>query len=307
MFARVIGVDVAKEKVDAFVSDTGELFQARNNERSLSRLVRKLDHKDALAVIDLTGGYEVVCVKAFYAAGFAVHRAEGRKVKAFMRACGQLAKTDLIDARALADYGQRLQDRLVLYAPDEDTVKPYVARLADLKQILRDEKNRFKAPSTTPEIRNRIGRHIDFLTAEIESLAKELQKSIRQNPSLSQKQRALTTQTGVGETSANALLAYLPELGTLSRRKIAAIAGLAPYARESGTLKNARHVAGGRRDVKRTLFVCALVAIKYDPEMRIFYEKLLKKGKKKMVAIVAVMRKMIIILNNKCKNINQVG
>ena len=115
MFARFIGVDVAKEKVDAFVSDTGELFQARNNERSLSRLVRKLDHKDALAVIDLTGGYEVVCVKAFYAAGFAVHRAEGRKVKAFMRACGQLAKTDSIDARALADYGQRLQDKLTLF------------------------------------------------------------------------------------------------------------------------------------------------------------------------------------------------
>jgi len=304
MFARFIGVDVAKEKVDAFVSDTGELFQARNNERSLSRLVRKLDHKDALAVIDLTGGYEVVCVKAFYAAGFAVHRAEGRKVKAFMRACGQLAKTDSIDARALADYGKRLQDRLALYAPDENAVKPYVARLADLKQILRDEKNRLKAPSTTPEIRNRIGRHIDFLTAEIESLAKELQKTVRQNPLLSKKQRALTTQTGVGETSANALLAYLPELGTLSRRKIAAIAGLAPYARESGTLKNARHVAGGRRDVKRTLFVCALVAIKYDPEMHIFYEKLIKLGKKKMVAIVAVMRKMIIILNNKCKNIH---
>lgn len=304
MFARFIGVDVAKAKVDVFVSDTGELFQARNDERSLSRLVRKLDCTDALAVIDLTGGYESLCVKAFHAAGVKVHRAEGRKVKAFMRATGQLAKTDAIDARALADYGQRLQDRLILYAPDENTVKPYVARLADLKQILRDEKNRSKAPATTPEIRNRIGRHIDFLTAEIENLSKELQETIRQNPRLLQKQRAMITQTGVGETSANALLAYLPELGTLSRRKIAAIAGLAPYARDSGTLKNARHVTGGRRDVKRTLFICALVAIKNDPEMRASYEKLIKSGKKKMVAIVAVMRKMIIILNTKCKNIN---
>ena len=307
MFARFIGVDVAKAKIDVFVSDTGELFQARNDEHSLSRLVRKLDCTDALAVIDLTGGYESLCVKTFHAAGVKVHRAEGRKVKAFMRATGQLAKTDAIDARALADYGQRLQDRLILYTPDENAVKPYVARLADLKQILRDEKNRSKAPSTTPEIRNRIGRHIDFLTAEIESLSKELQETIRQNPRLLQKQRALITQTGVGETSANALLAYLPELGTLSRRKIAAIAGLAPYARDSGTLKNARHVTGGRRDVKRTLFICALVAIKNDPEMRAFYEKLIKSGKKKMVAIVAVMRKMIIILNTKCKNINQVG
>lgn len=304
MFARFIGVDVAKAKVDVFVSDTGELFQARNDERSLSRLVRKLDCTDALAVIDLTGGYESLCVKAFHAAGVKVHRAEGRKVKAFMRATGQLAKTDAIDARALADYGQRLQDRLALYAPDENAVKPYVARLADMKQILRDEKNRLKAPATTPQIRDRIERHIGFLTAEIESLSKELQETVRQNPRLLQKQRALITQAGVGETSANALLAYLPELGTLSRRKIAAIAGLAPYARDSGTLKNARHVTGGRRDVKRTLFICALVAIKNDPEMHAFYEKLIKSGKKKMVAIVAVMRKMIIILNTKCKNIN---
>ena len=216
-----------------------------------------------------------------------------------MRATGRLAKTDAIDARALADYGQRLQDRLALYAPDENTVKPYVARLADLKQILRDEKNRLKAPATTPQIRDQIERHIGFLTAEIESLSKELQETVRQNPRLLQKQRAMITQTGVGETSANALLAYLPELGTLSRRKIAAIAGLAPYARDSGTIKNARHVAGGRRDVKRTL-----VAIKNDPEMRAFYEKLIKSGKRKMVAIVAVMRKMIIILNTKCKNTN---
>ena len=304
MFARFIGVDVAKAKVDVFVSDTGEVLQVRNDERSLSRLVRKLDCTDALAVIDLTGGYESLCVKAFHAAGVKVHRAEGRKVKAFMRATGRLAKTDAIDARALADYGQRLQDRLALYAPDENTVKPYVARLADLKQILRDEKNRLKAPATTPQIRDRIERHIGFLTAEIESLSKELQETVRQNPRLLQKQRALITQAGVGETSANALLAYLPELGTLSRRKIAAIAGLAPYARDSGTLKNARHVTGGRRDVKRTLFICALVAIKNDPEMRAFYEKLIKSGKKKMVAIVAVMRKMIIILNTKCKNIN---
>ena len=162
----------------------------------------------------------------------------------------------------MADYGYRLQDRLALYAPDENAVKPYVARLADMKQILRDEKNRLKAPATTPQIRDRIGRHIGFLTAEIESLSKELQETVRQNPRLLQKQRAMITQTGVGETSANSLLAYLPELGTLSRRKIAAIAGLAPYARDSGTLKNARHVTGGRIEIKRTLFICALVAIK---------------------------------------------
>ena len=156
MFARFIGVDVAKAKVDVFVSDTGEVLQVRNDEHSLSRLVRKLDCKDALAVIDLTGGYEAVCVKTFHVAGGKVHRAEGRKVKAFMCATGRLAKTDAIDARALADYGQRLQDRLALYAPDENAVKPYVARLADLKQILRDEKNRRESPSITPEIRGRM-------------------------------------------------------------------------------------------------------------------------------------------------------
>ena len=170
MFARFIGVDVAKAKVDVFVSDTGEVLQVRNDERSLSRLVRKLDCTDALAVIDLTGGYESLCVKAFHSAGVKVHRAEGRKVKAFMRATGQLAKTDAIDARALADYGQRLQDRLILYAPDENAVKPYVARLADLKQILRDEKNRSKAPATTPEL--------DGVIAKLEQISALLKKAI---------------------------------------------------------------------------------------------------------------------------------
>ena len=305
MFSRFIGVDVSKTKVDVFLSETGEVLQVGNSRENIERFVQKIDcRSNTLAVIDLTGGYEAVCVDVFYRAGFAVHRAEGRKVKAFMRAVGQLAKTDSIDARALADYGQRLQDKLTLFQPVENEIKPYVVRLTELKQILKSEKNRLNAPSTAPRIRLEISKHTEFLQAEIDELSKELQAVVKQNPVLLKKRQALTSQIGIGETSANVLLACLPELGTLSRRKIAALAGLAPYAQDSGTIQKVRHVVGGRCDVKRTLFICSLVAIQKDPIMRAFYEKLIQKGKKKMVAIVAVMRKMIIILNAKCKNID---
>lgn len=305
MFSRFIGVDVSKTKIDVFLSETGEVFQVKNSTTNIERFVQKIDCRSkTLAVIDLTGGYEAACVDVFYRAGFAIHRAEGRKVKAFMRAVGQLAKTNSIDARALADYGQRLQDKLTLFQPIENEIKPYVFRLTELKQILKSEKNRLNAPSIVPRIRLEIRKHTEFLQTEIDELSKELQAIVKQNPVLLKKQQALTSQIGIGETSANVLLACLPELGILSRRKIAALAGLAPYAQDSGTIQKVRHVTGGRCEVKRTLFICSLVAIQKDPIMRAFYEKLIQKGKRKMVAIVAVMRKMIIILNAKCKNID---
>lgn len=305
MFNRFIGVDVAKAKVDVFLSETGELLQIKNIETDLKRFVQSLERtEETLVIIDLTGGYETQCVKAFYQAGFTIHRAEGRKVKAFMRACGQLAKTDSIDARALADYGKRLQDKLTLFQPVDNEIKPYVMRLNELKQLLQMEKNRLQSPQTDNKIYEQVSRHIAFLKTEINFLAKELQQIIEKTPQLHQKQKVLTSQIGIGETTANLLLALLPELGYLPRRKIAALAGLAPYAKDSGTLNAARHVYGGRKEVKRALFICALTAIKRDKEMKCFYEKLIKNGKKKMVALVAVMRKLIIILNAKCKKLN---
>lgn len=127
-----------------------------------------------LVIIDLTGGYETQCVKAFYQAGFTIHRAEGRKVKSFMRACGQLAKTDSIDARALADYGKRLQDKLTLFQPVDNEIKPYIMRLNELKQLLQMEKNRLQSPQTDNKIYEQVSRHIAFLKTEINFLAKEL-------------------------------------------------------------------------------------------------------------------------------------
>lgn len=248
MFNRFIGVDVAKAKVDVFLSETGELLQIKNIETDLKRFVQSLERtEETLVIIDLTGGYETQCVKAFYQAGFTIHRAEGRTVKAFMRACGQLAKTDSIDARALADYGKRLQDKLILFQPVDNEIKPYVMRLNELKQLLQMEKNRLQSPQTGNKIYEQISRHIAFLKAEIKFLAKELQQIIETTPQLHQKQKVLTSQIGIGETTANLLLALLPELGYLPRRKIAALAGLAPYAKDSGTLNAVRHVYGGRK------------------------------------------------------------
>lgn len=297
-----IGIDVSKDKLDIFNSATGEIYSIDNTKAEILKYIKALVlSEDLYVVIDLTGGYEALCVKMFYEHGFNVIRAEGRKVKSFARALGINAKTDKIDAQVLAQYGDKCFEHLRLYKHYDNTLRKLVMRLYDLKSSLQQEKNRLKMPDNIGYIGNSIKRMIKFLEEEISSLEILIKQKIMADKILSKKYKILTAQKGIGDKVAFILLGLLPELGFLNRRQIAALAGVAPYAKDSGTLSGYRRTRTGRVEVKKALFIAALVAIRYDSKMKHFYEELLNRAKPKMVAVTAVMRKLVVLLNAKTK------
>lgn len=297
-----IGIDVSKDKLDIFNALTGEFTQIKNSKPAILKYIRGLEFfEDLYVVIDLTGGYEAVCVKLFYDNGFKVIRAEGRKVKAFARALGINAKTDKIDAKILADYGDKCFESLRLYQHYDNSLRKLVLRLADLKAVRQQEKNRLKMPDCIAYVAVSVKKMIAFLDDEITHLEKEIKLKIDADEILSRKYKILTKQKGIGDKVAFIILGLLPELGALNRRQIAALAGVAPFAKDSGTLSGHRFTRTGRPDVKKALFIAALVAIRYDDKYKRIYNNLTQRAKPKMVAITAVMRKLIITLNAKCK------
>ena len=257
--------------------------------------------EDLYIIIDLTGGYEALCVNEFYSKGYNIIRAEGRKVKAFARALGISAKTDKLDANILAQYGEKCFNSLRLYRPYNNQIKKLVMRLSDLKKILQQEKNRFKAPDNLQVVTKSIKQLIAVYEKEITKIENEIEIIIENDEELKKKYKLLLEQKGIGKKVAYILLGLLPELGYLNRRQIAALAGVAPFARDSGTISGYRRTATGRIDVKKALFIAALVAVKYDEKLGGFYSNLTARGKKKMVAITATMRKIIITMNAKIK------
>ena len=297
-----IGIDVSKYKLDIFNSKTGEFIEIDNTKAATRKYIRALElSEDLYIIIDLTGGYEALCVNEFYVKGYNIIRAEGRKVKAFARALGISAKTDKIDANILAQYGEKCFNTLRLYQPYNNQIKKLVMRLSDIKQLLQQEKNRLKAPDNMQIVTRSIKQLINIYKKEIAKLENEIEIIIENDEELRKKYKLLLEQKGIGKKVAYILLGLLPELGYLNRREIAALAGVAPFARDSGTINGYRRTGTGRIDVKKALFIAALVAIKYDEKMNLFYTNLTSRGKKKMVAVTATMRKIIITLNAKIK------
>lgn len=297
-----IGIDVSKYKLDIFNSKTGEFIEIDNTKAAIRKYIRALElSEDLYIIIDLTGGYEALCVNEFYVKGYNIIRAEGRKVKAFARALGISAKTDKIDANILAQYGEKCFNTLRLYQPYNNQIKKLVMRLSDIKQLLQQEKNRLKAPDNMQIVTRSIKQLINIYEKEIAKLENEIEIIIENDEELRKKYKLLLEQKGIGKKVAYILLGLLPELGYLNRREIAALAGVAPFARDSGTINGYRRTGTGRIDVKKALFIAALVAIKYDEKMNLFYTNLTSRGKKKMVAVTATMRKIIITLNAKIK------
>lgn len=299
-----IGIDVSKYKLDIFNSSTGEIKTVENSKAGIRQYIKALEFSEELyVVVDLTGGYEALLVNMLYENGFNVIRAEGRKVKNFARAIGITAKTDKIDAKLLADYGEKCFEKLRLYTPYNSSIKKLVMRLSDLKDIAQKEKNRLKAPDNAPVVTKSIQTLLKVYAREIEKLENHIEEMILTDEELKAKYKMLLEQKGVGKKVAFILLGLLPELGYLNRRQMAALCGVAPFAKDSGTLSNYRRTQSGRPDVKKALFIAALVAIKYDEKYKFIYEKLLERTKPKMVAITAIMRKMITCLNAKSKHL----
>ena len=297
-----IGIDVAKAKLDIFNGKTGEITQVKNTKTEILKYIKTLDFsEDYYVVIDLTGGYEAECVKLFDKKGFKVIRAEGRRVKYFAQANSLHAKTDKIDARLLAKFGERCFERLRPYKYSDDTIMKLVLRMQDLKDACQQEKNRLQMPNILSETKKSVQRTIKFYEQEIMEFERLIEQKIKADELLCKKYNLYVSQKGVGKQVAFALIGLMPELGYLNRRQIAALAGVAPFAKDSGTLSGHRFTRMGRVEVKKALFMAALVAIRFDEHFKEVYENLLARGKMKMVAITAVMRKILITLNAKAK------
>ena len=293
-----IGCDVGKDTIVVFDTRTNRKSTLRNTQADLERFAQSLDNT-GLVVCEPTGGYETALIAALVQAGRAVHRADANKVKAFIRSFGTMGKSDGIDARGLASYGQERHATLPRWQPhdaERDQLHHLVMLRRDLVEARTAWTNRRSAPTGTA-VRAHITPLTDCLDDQIKSIDAEIAALIDDHASLRAADQALRTIKGIGPKVAASLLALMPELGQLNRRQAAALAGLAPHPNQSGKLDGYRRVKGGRPEIKRVLFLAALSAAKHHPALRETYQRLLKRGKKPLVALVAVMRKMIIICN----------
>ena len=291
-----VGIDVAKEHLDLALG-TAAPEQIAYTAVALKQLVARLQALPAVQVIvEATGGLEVRLLTELWAAGLAVSRVNPQRVREFAKASGRLAKTDRLDARLLAQFGAALQPAATpLPSADSETLVALVGRRRQLVAMRTMEHNRrLSAPQTLHE---RLDNHLAWLDAEITALEQEISDFIQQSPAWAEKDAVLQSAPGVGQVTARTLLAALPELGSIDRKKIAALVGVAPFNHDSGRLRGKRIIQGGRDAVRSVLYMATLSATRYNPTSRTFYEHLLAAGKAKKVAIVACMRKLLTMLN----------
>lgn len=295
---RCIGCDVGKASIVVFDSQTQKISVIENQPQALASFAASLD-ASCFVVCEATGGYESGLLAALVAAKIPVHRADARKVKAFIRSFGTLGKTDGIDARALTRYGQERADRLPRWqAPDKfrEQLQHLVLARRDLVADHQAYANRLAAPgaeSVKPflaPIEKGLAEQIAAIDAAIEAL-------VSSQPALKVATDKLCTVVSIGATTASALLALMPELGRLSGKQAASLAGLAPHPKQSGTSDAYRRTKGGRPQIKAVLFMAAMTAAMHNKTLKAFYQKLLAAGKKPILALTAVMRKLIVICN----------
>jgi transposase len=293
------GIDVSKRHLDAFVRPTGEHFGVPNDHAGIGSLVCWLleGARPALVVLEATGGFERPAVAALAAAGLAVAVVNPRQARDFARATGRLAKTDRIDAEILARFAEAVHPT-PRPVPDEEAraLGEILARRRQIVGMLTAEKNRLGAATTRP-VRRRIEAHVRWLEKELEHTDSDLGEAIEESPSWRENEALLRGVPGVGPVLARTLLAELPELGGLTGKQLAALVGVAPLNRDSGAFRGRRAVWGGRSGVRAALYMGALVATRHNPQIKEFYERMLSAGKPKKVALVACMRKLLLILN----------
>jgi transposase len=292
-----IGIDVAKAWLDVASTAGGAVQRIANDGDGIAALVADLTAQPPqLIVLEATGGQQTPVVAALAAAGLPVAVVNPRQVRDFARASGQLAKSDALDARVLALFAARMQPP-VRPLP-EATAQDLAALLARRRQLLEmrtAERNR--RPTLAPRLWPRLDEHVAWLSAQIAELEGELDQTLRESPVWQAKERRLRTIPGIGPVVARTLLGELPELGTLDRQQVAALAGVAPLAQDSGQRTGTRHIWGGRAPVRAALYMATVTAIRCNPVIRPFYQRLIDAGKPPKVAMVACMRKLLIVAN----------
>ena len=300
--ARFVGIDVSKAQLDVAVRPTGKRWTLPYDQTGIEGLIPQIvDLEPALVLLEATGGLELPLVAALAAAALPVVVVNPRQVRDFAKATGTLAKTDTLDAGVLAHFADAVRPEVrPLKDAETQVLNSLTARRHQVMTMLVSEKNRLG--TAIGAVSPRIEAHIAWLEQELSDLDKGLRQTLRRSPVWREKDDLLRTVPGVGEQISLTLLANLPELGTLNRRQIAALVGVAPYNRDSGTLRGKRAVWGGRSRVRAVLYMGALVASRHNPAIRDFYQRLLAAGKPKKVALVASMRKLLVILNGMLKH-----
>jgi transposase len=293
----VVGIDVSKAQLDTALGAEGEVVAFGNDEQGISRLLERLrEVRPALVVMEATGGYETGPATAIAAAGWRLAVVNPRQVREFARATGRLAKNDRIDAAVLSAFGKLIEPR-VTRLPDEEAqgLQALLVRRQQLVAMRVQESNRLEHAQAA--MRKHIKKHIDWLDQEIGKLDVDLTAGLRKSPVWREKDELLRSFKGVGRVTSGTLMVALPELGQLDRRTIAALVGLAPFNRDSGKMRGRRSIYGGRARIRTLLYMAAMTAIRSNPVIRAFYDRLKSRGKPHKVAIVACMRKILTILN----------
>jgi transposase len=297
-----VGIDISKARLDVAVRPRGTAFGVDHDDAGIVTVIERLrSQPPTLVVLEATGGLEVVVASALAAAGLPVVVVNPRQVRDFAKATGRLAKTDAIDAQVLAQFADAVRPAL-RPLPDASTqaLAALMTRRRQILDMLTAETNRLESASR--RIRHEIQTHIRWLERQVAKLDEELSQTIRSSPVWRAKDDLLQSMPGVGPVLATTLLASVPELGTLNRRQVAALVGVAPLNRESGTWRGKRTVWGGRAPVRAVLYMGALVAARHNPVLKAFYQRLRQAGKAPKVALTACMRKLLTMLNAMLKH-----
>jgi len=292
-----VGIDVSKTWLDIAVLPSEESWRIENTEKGIGKLIERLRvlPLDRI-VVEATGGYEARLVKGLAEAGLPVSRVNPGRVRRFAQGMNWLAKTDKIDAKVLAQFGEKAQPRLLILPSEaEKRLSALVKRRKQVVDMLTAEQNRTELAET--EVLASIANSIQFLQNQLAELDAQIQDLIDQTPDLKHKQNLLQSVPGVGKVLSSTLVSQMPELGTCDRKQIAALGGLAPFNHDSGRKRGRRMIRGGRPFIRRILYMATLAATRFNPVIKALYDRLIAAGKLKKVAIVACMRKLLTILN----------
>lgn len=297
-----VGIDVSKDSLDVAFLPEGKPLQVDYDTKGLQNLGRALPSAGScLIVVEATGGYQRRVVAELLDAGHPVAVVNPRQVRDFAKGLGILAKTDRIDAAVIARFGQDVKPRTIAKASKkQEELAELVTRRRQLVELRTAEKNRLEHP-VTKTVRKSVQQVIDHLTKQITRLEKQILALVQSHDDFHGKGEIIASVPGVGAVTVASLLAELPELGTLNRQQISALVGLAPFNRDSGKLKGKRAIRGGRKTVRNVLYMAALTAIRCNPVIRQFAERLKGNGKPFKVVITACMRKLLVILNTLVK------
>lgn len=299
-----VGIDVSKDSLEVHILPSEDHFRVNYDQKGIDQIIKKLRPLELqVIVMEATGGYEKLLSVELCLAGLdKMNIINPRNVRDFARSTGRLAKTDSIDAKVLALFGQSFQlTSHAIPSQAQEQLKALYKRRRQLVSARASELNRLHQASTA-RVFSSLKKIIGVLDREIKDLEQDIHQIIKKNPVWYDKAERLKQVKGVGDITAFSILASLPELGQLNRRQIASLAGLAPINRDSGKFRGKRMICGGRADARLALYMATLVATKFNPTIRTFYQRLINAGKPKKLAITACMRKLLIILNAILKN-----